>query len=458
MKFSKYILFFAVAATAGILSAGEIAAERYTKVKNGSWQKIFSTTKNQCYATAVPLNGKLPTVVLDEDIYRELNSNYSNIALADSNNQLLPFVIKRLCKWQQTSSYTALPGKITAFTIDKQRNEAVIDYRISGESKVLIGKLTLQPYGRKKFAKTVTLEFDNQQHVGDLKFFNHHGVVDFARHNFEFAPQRANSVRIRIAPFAEKHAGDTSLVRSGDKENFTETKILTEELTLHQITFYQAEVKIFPAEELTISKDFPVKSSAGNKTQSVWEFDLNKYPVKALRIASTTENYHRSYQLEFKNNIQDGEPVVCNTFSGKLTPQNELKFDNIRADKAILTVENHSDMPLADPVFSWSVPVEGMIIDPAAETDDFKLYYGGDTNQLPEFDFRHYIDKFNGREYYFLSLGNEENNPAARKNDHTLNDFFKKLLPYIIAFAAIATAVISFRMLKKVQITSDSDW
>ena len=456
----QYTLLLAVITFAASLSAGEIAAERYTKVRDGSLQKIFSTTKNSnIFANTIPVKDALPVIVLDEDIYRNLDLSNTNIAVTDGNNKLLPFVYEKLYKWGKTVNYAPLAGKITAFTVNSERNEAIIDYQIAGNQAEYIGKLALQPYGRKKFNKTVTLEFDDQSKVANLKFFNHQQVVDFSRHTFEFAPVKTRNIRIRITPFSEKHTNNSSLVRSGSKESFSETQVFTEELSLNHITFYRSEIKTFPIEELTAEKSFKYKATNTVSTQSRIEFDLGKYPVKKLQIFSSTPNYHRKYELEFRIKFKhmDKEVTWCR-FSGVLTPGCKLKFNDIKADKAILTIDNHSDSPLEELDFIWQVPQEGLILAPDAVSGDFKLYYGGNVDKLPEFDFKHYVEKYNGREYYKLALYQEKDNPAYQKDDSSVNDFMKKLLPYIIAAAAIVISVISRKMLQKAKNASNSEW
>ena len=436
------------------LSGREIAPERYSKVRKASLQKIYSMTKNGgCITKTFPLDGKLPVIVLDEDIYRNLNYSNTNIAIADCNNQLVPFVQTKLYQWDKATQYAPVSGKITAFSVNKERNEAVIDYRITGGAAE-IGKLSLQPYSRKKFDKTVTLEFDNQKKVENLKFFNHQQVVDFSRHTFEFPPVKTRSIRIKIAPFAEKHSGSSSLVRQGSKENFSETQIFTDELSLNKITFYRADVKIYPAKELTAVKTFLQMETDKKDSKTHLEFDLGKYPVKAVNIISSTAHYHRQYALEFKNNSGTGNPeTVLRRFTGTFQPGTRIEFNDIRADKAILTIENNADTPLADLVFQWTVPQEALLLDPTADLQDFlKLYYGGEVDKLPEFDFKHYVQKYNGTEYYEMFLYNDENNPSFKKANHAVSDFLKKLLPYIIAAAAIIIAFTSFNMLKKVQV------
>ena len=188
------------------------------------------------------------------------------------------------------------------------------------------------------------------------------------------------------------------------------------------------------------------------------EFDLGKYPVKAVNIISSTAHYHRQYTLEFKNNSGAGNPeAVLRRFTGTFQPGTRIEFSDIRADKAILTIENNADTPLADLVFQWLVPQEALLLDPTADMQDFlKLYYGGEVDKLPEFDFKHYVEKYNGTEYYKMFLYNDENNSLYKKADRAENDFLKKLLPYIIALAAITTAIIGWCMLKKVQVENNS--
>ena len=82
--------------------------------------------------------------------------------------------------------------------------------------------------------------------------------MDFSRHTFEFTPAKTRNIRVIITPFAEKHSNNRALIRSGNKESFSETQVFTDELSLNQITFYQAETQLYPARELTQVKTLPV--------------------------------------------------------------------------------------------------------------------------------------------------------------------------------------------------------
>ncbi|MBO5923363.1 MAG: hypothetical protein J6Q81_02495, partial [Lentisphaeria bacterium] len=252
----KFITLLLISATC-VLSAADFVAERYTKVKNVELQSIYSRTKSVYHTATVPVNDSLPVIILDEDIYRQLNNTATNIAVVSQENQLIPFVREKLYKWKKRVKYAPVSGKIVGFTVNKERNEAIIDYQLNSAAATQIGKLALHPYGRKKFNKTVTLEFDNQTKVENLKFFNHQSVVDFSRHTFEFTPAKTRNIRVIITPFAEKHSDNSALIRSGNKDSFSETQVFTDELSLNQITFYQAETQLYPARELTQIKTFP---------------------------------------------------------------------------------------------------------------------------------------------------------------------------------------------------------
>ena len=142
----------------------------------------------------------LPAVLLDDELYKVLNSNYSNVRLTDSKNNLLPFAVKRLYKWKTNIKYEPISGKITGFNVDYKSNEAVIDYEIitnNNSQDLAIGKLYLDSTLKKRFNKQVTLVFDDKTQESGLKFFNHSGNVTYFSHSFTFTPRKSKKIKLQ---------------------------------------------------------------------------------------------------------------------------------------------------------------------------------------------------------------------------------------------------------------------
>ena len=398
-------------------------------------------------------------ILLDREVYKELNESRDNLLLLDGENKPVPFVLKKLQQHTKHHTYTPLSGKITDFRIDHDKNQAVIEYEAKLEKGQQIGKFELQSANDRQFKKTITLQFADGNAITDLKFFNHRGTVDFARRSFEIHPQSSGKVKIIITPFAEKRRSSGTLTRTGSKESFTEQHIFTEELSLKRITFYARTTKtVSSGEMLDIVRDIPALPIQGKADQSIWEFALQKTPVKELHIFSSTLNYHREYELEFYN-IKDGKKAIVRQYSGNITPGFKLNMDEIRADGARLTVENRADQVLSEVIFTWYQPQYALLLAPGKHPmKNYKLYYGG-SGTMPDFDLKYYIDKFSGKEYRRWQLA------AGSANEYTApvpappwTSYLKKLLPYIIGAAALLLAIFSIKMLKSAKTNDNGEW
>ena len=398
------------------------------------------------------------SILLDREVYKELNESCDNLLLLDGKNKPVPFVLKKLQQHTQRSAYKPLSGKITDFRIDSDKNQAVIEYEVDLKKGEKIGKLELQTNDNRQFRKTITLIFADGSEITDLKFFNHKGTVDFARRSFEISPQSSSKVKIIITNFAEKRPSSGTLIRTGNKESFTEQRIFTEELSLKRITFYAVTTSIVSSGEMSTTADIPSLPIQGKADQSIWEFALQQTPVKELQIFSATLNYHREYELEFYN-IKDGKKEVIRKFNGTITPDFKLPLGEIRADAARLTVENRADQPLAEVNFTWYSYQYALLLAPGNHPmGSYQLYYGG-SGTTPEFDLKYYIDKFNGKEYRRWKLSDATpNSQANRDSAPPWTDYLKKLLPYLIGAAALLLAIFSIKMLKNAKTNDNGEW
>ena len=398
-------------------------------------------------------------ILLDREVYKELNESRDNLLLLDGENKPVPFVLKKLQQHTKHHTYTPLSGKITDFRIDHDKNQAVIEYEAKLEKGQKIGKFELQSANDQQFKKTITLQFADGNAVTDLKFFNHKGTVDFARRSFEINPQSCGKVKIIIAPFAEKRRSSGTLTRTGNKESFTEQHIFTEELSLKRITFYARTTKtVSSGEMLDIVRDIPALPIQGKADQSIWEFALQKTPVKELQIFSATLNYHREYELEFYN-IKDGKKEVVRQFSGNITPDFKLSPGELRADGARLTINNRADQPLSEVTFNWYSPRYALLLAPGSRPlESYQLYYGG-SGTMPDFDLKYYIDKFSGKEYRRWQLAPASANAEkAQAPARPWIKYLQDLLPYLIGAAALLLAIFSIKMLKNAKTNDNGEW
>lgn len=406
----------------------------------------------------------LPVIKLDSEIYEQTNADFSNLRLVDNQGNLVPFLVRNLNLWTTQTITEKISGKIVDFKYDAQVNEAVIEYEFSPQTNQnsTVGKLEIDPKTDQAFDKLITLEFSDGSSEKNLKFFDHRGKVNFSRHSFDFQPRQVDKVCIRIKPFVEQQASPHRLERTGQQDSFTEQRIFSSALNIDRIVFYSVR-KINVVQEIQ-SEIVAVDSRriASSDNSSVWEFDLHKYPVECLSIHSATPNYRRQYRLQFYQHAQE-KTAVIKTLHGEITPQtHDIALNGVRADSAVLTIENQDNAELENPAFEWRAKCQALVLEPtAAARVPFTLYYGGENSAAPQFDLADYIGKFDGMEYLLLQLSPAENNPlSGTVPKQTWLQYLKKALPYIIAAAVLFLAIFSFRMLRniKVDTNSNSDW
>ena len=416
----------------------------------------YPQIKKYTIGDAIPAN-TLPVIVLERDVYRRLNDTYDNLRIF-SSNRWIPFVIEELYHWQEKDCYTALSGEIIDFKVDYVHNEAVIDYQLTIDHPAEIGKLELVPRTSRKFNKHISLEFDNGQGVNNLKFFNHGGTVDFSRYSFEFAPHTTRKIRIKITPFSETHDDISTLQRQGTNENFTEKRIFTNELSLDRITFF--EVQKINSKTQKICNERPIKCKKISKSsqESSWEFELDKMKVTKLTFNSSTSDYRRQYRLDIYNS-QHVSFAKTHKFSGIIHPGFELNFTGLRADKAVLTIENGDNEELKNPDFHWFFIEEALLMEPGTlGNEELLLYFGSDTGTPPKFDLAGYISKFDGMPYYRLTATATESNPLYNSKEKPQWAIIcQKLLPCFIGLLTVVLAFASYRILRNISIDNTNN-
>ena len=431
---------------------------------------VFSTAANDILThypfcktvTDDAVAGQLPAIRLDSGIYRQLNFNCSNLRVADKDNKPIPFVYGQLCKYAQSNVYSEVPGKIVDFTFDPQQNEAIIVYGITGKSaseKLRLGKLEIDPKSNRPFNKNLTLEFDNG-HTEQQKFFNHTGRVDFSRHSFTFEPQSSRKITLRIKPFAEQHSSGSVLEHSGRQDSFTEKRIFSEELNIDRIAFFAVKQEISPVGvQNSKLQDIEIKKLDLQPKQSNWEFKLFRQPVSSFHLKSSTENYRRTYLLEFFREEEKSKTLLA-CYAGELAP--DFKFPdlkNIRPDSAALTIFNNDNAELENCTFEFRAPVEALLLDPKNRNrGPFTVYYGGSNTNSADYDLKSYIHKFAGQSYAVLTLGSQQLNPSySVKSAAEWQSVLQKLLPYLIGTAVLLLGLFSIRMLKKINVETQQE-
>ncbi len=404
----------------------------------------------------------LPAVLLDDELYKVLNSNYSNVRLTDSKNNLLPFTVKRLYKWKTVIEYKPVSGKITGFNVDYKRNEAVIDYEITSDANnkdLALGKLYLDSTLKKQFNKQVTLVFDDKSQESGLKFFNHSGTVAYFSQSFTFTPRKSKKIKIKIAPFLEKKRSASSMVREGNLEKFSDTVVYLEELSIKQIRFYSAEKKVYASNFLTDRVNIAGKKLDGKQQQTVWEFTLPGRVLYNLEFSSSTPKYQRNIKIELFRTIDSKETLMM-AHNGTLSAGFKMDGNYLRPERAVITIDNGDNAELADPRFTWSFCKEAFFLDPASMKDSVvRIYYGGKNDTVPQFDLVKYIDNFNGMQYNIITPTKEEANPEFVKPTATWKWYLQKFIPWLLTVATVLLAFAAVKMMRKAHAgNTQDDW
>ena len=386
-------------------------------------------------------------IPIDGEIYRHTEPGHPNLRIVSSTGEAVPYAISPLPgAWNTRYSYPAVNGRIVGFEFDKAANVATVEYELADPERPV--RLLRLYTADRDFDKSVSLEFDNGVKTEKFRFFNHAKNVRFRNDEFRFPPQTAKRVRIRIHNFVEKRAGAASLEHKGERDSFTESRLITRELQLEKICFFTRTETLFPSPVSKI-RPLPELSREKKADSTVIRLAGERRKVTGLRIATTTPNYLR--EAEVRAILRRGNAAAERRFTKRISPTVlEIPLEEARADEYVVTIRNGDDPELADLTISASCDEEALLIEgAAAPAGTVKILYGGDNCEAPHYGVREYVADFYGKDWKQVTASPETANPDFRKGMIS-GGFFRRAIGWIIAAAALLLAILAWKNFSRI--------
>ena len=242
------------------------------------------------------LNGKTENaaaIPFDKTLYKNTNSDYSNIRLVDKNGHTIPFAVRNSAETSILTDYIKSEGKITGFSTDREKNTATVQFELDQPEE--ISRLEFST-SSKNFNKTVSLEFYGQdgkkiRENQDLPLYQYGKI--FGSANVDFPPVKASSIRAVIHNFAERKEMEYNKETSGNSGTTVEKNIRNEEYHLKGVTAYKAEQKQIHKKDKIIPVELPEisRTNKGNLTEII--VDAHRVPCTGVTIEADDSHYRR---------------------------------------------------------------------------------------------------------------------------------------------------------------------
>lgn len=378
-------------------------------------------------------------------------NGFPDIRVTDGTGAMVPFTVVDLRNYRENTELEPLAGNIVSFARPEGANRGVITYELAGDEPLTVSRISFD-VGSGDFNKHLKVEDENGKVLVNAPFFRHARNLDLASTSFDFEPTPLKRIRISIYNFEEKRDGEVEIERKGVLDSFTERSIITERFKINGITLYTPKKRMVAGEIRRSVRFKPgIVRRQDNGGDTVIEFDTANIPFSSLAIKTSTPNYQRKVALHFMHGAAEDSYAEYGTITSAAKHEFEFHPESTRGTGAKLIIANGDDAPLENLEFEWSSPEKVILIDAASvKGDTLNVWYGGNSDRMPDYDIRNYASKFGGMPGGEFALGEERPNPQYAANGTAgAASRLKTAVTVVVALAALVLAVLVVRMFRK---------
>ena len=391
--------------------------------------------------TGVP--GETAAIRFDQNLYKNTNEDYSNLKVLDQNGNTVPHTVRLSVPMKTVTEYQKVPGKISAFSLDKEKNSAFAEYTLK-EPERAVSKLSFDTRSS-VFNKKVTLQFFDKSgkllaEEKDLPLYQYKDV--YGSPQVSFPEIKAAKIRVTIHQFSERKEAEYRQESSGSAGNNITQSVRNEAFDLKGITVYEGTPRNVPGSAVQIPAELPEisRSTKGKITEIT--VAAHRIPCCSVKLSCDEKHYHRTVEISLK---KGGKTQLLAT--AKITPENKgkIQLPEQRGDLYQIKIYNGDDAPLKNIRLEWNVKERTVIVIPPKE-GNLTLYYGGKADKQV-YDIEHYADRF-GLPPQIYKLGEETPSPEYAPALPT-EDLSRYFMWAVLAIAAVVLGIFIIRMLNK---------
>ncbi|EEX74043.1 hypothetical protein [Leptotrichia hofstadii] len=357
------------------------------------------------YFKTIKITGKsaYKQFFLTEDIYENSKNNLGDIRIIDKNGKEVPYVIETGKEQEKRSEKIVAKAKIDEVLTKKDKMEFIVKFNSDSSLKDIIGnRLALIP--SKNFYTEYTLLGSN----------NGTDWEQITSGEIYKTPDKSNLT----IEFSEKRYEFYKIVTPLDKGNIFSEAIL--KLSNNEAGKFK-----------TIRTKFNYKVEQEGKS-TILKIKSKFLPLKNI-VLDVNDEFQRNYT------VRSGDNFYVEGIISKVGEKSNLiiNLENVpKLSEIIVEIQNGDNSPLKiNEVTGNYVP--DRIVFRATEGEDYKITFGDESLDKPEYDIAEFADSIKERDEVFVGkLEKSEGNNISKSKDYTVyyNVFIGVVVVILIGF------------------------
>lgn len=364
---------------------------------------------------------------VDEEIFRQLNKQESNLRMIDSTGVETPFLLRTKKGERKVVQQTAIPFEKLSFNklpdnqieIELKKNDAA-RYKASKVSSVNIAS------GIKNFEKHVSIwcsdDRSSWQLIAENKpIFDYTRYIDIRNNRVLFPPTDAQYFRLQISNISEKQESPytrlSRTVSSGKELSATESSSFTRsDFKINEVAFYEKSTRVIKSGILKqpyTSSDFNITEE---KKNNLITFSTASPPVTKIELVSSTPYFFRRFIVEVSDDSKTWK-VVHSGIISCVNEEPDARIERaitlprpIRAADWRITIHNNDSPPLD----ISGIKLEGEtreIVFYRDQAKTYRLLYGAEESKKPLYDIAQVISRTESEATAQYTVGQQNRNP-----------------------------------------------
>ena len=357
------------------------------------------------YFKTIKITGKsaYKQFFLTEDIYENSKNNLGDIRIIDKNGKEVPYVIETGKEQEKNSEKIVARAKIDEVLMKKDKMEFIVKFNSDSSLKDIIGnRLELIP--SKNFYTEYTLLGSN----------NGTDWEQIASGEIYKTPDKSNLT----IEFSEKRYEFYKVVTPLDKGNIFSEAIL--KLSNNEAGKFKT---------IRTKLDYKVEQEGKN---TILKIKSKFLPLKNI-VLDAEDEFQRNYV------VRSGDGFYAEGIISKVGEKSNLmiNLENVpKLSEIIVEIRNGDNSPLKiNEVTGNYVP--DRIVFRATEGEDYKITFGDESLDKPEYDIAEFADSIRERDEVFVGkLEKSEGNNISKSKDYTVyyNVFIGFVVIILIGF------------------------
>ena len=363
--------------------------------------QIFSSQ----YFKTIKITGKsaYKQFFLTEDIYENSKNNLGDIRIIDKNGKEVPYVIETGKEQEKHSEKIVARAKIDEVLMKKDKMEFIVKFNSDSSLKDIIGNRFELISSKNFYSEYTLLGSNNGTDWEQITSGEIYKTLDKSNLTIEFSEKRYEFYKI-VTPLDKGNIFSEAILKLSNNEA---GKLKTVGTKL----------------------DYKIEQEGKN---TILKIKSKFLPLKNI-VLDVNDEFQRNYT------VRSGDNFYVEGIISKVGEKSNLiiNLENVpKLSEIIVEIQNGDNLPLKiNGVTGNYVP--DRIVFRATEGEDYKITFGDESLDKPEYDIAEFADSIRERDEVFVGkLEKSEGNNISKSKDYTVyyNVFIGVVVVILIGF------------------------